>query len=216
MRTEITVLKKFTPVAAALFVLTVAPVVFAQQSTKITVIDNSFSPKETRIAAGGTVSWMNTGSMVHTVTFEDGNFDSGNLNPGLSTSHTFTTPGTYRYYCRYHGAPGGSGMSGTIIVTSATSTASNAATSSARATSTQTQYRYAYTPQQPMQYPQVPNTGGQPVVRLNNVPYTGYDLGPRGDAIYALLMGIFILSFGYLIFYFVHGFYFFQRSCSDH
>ena len=46
-------------------------------------------------------------------------FDSGNLNNGDSFTHTFTTTGSFPYYCQYHGGPGGSGMSGTVTVSAA-------------------------------------------------------------------------------------------------
>lgn len=45
-------------------------------------------------------------------------FASGNLaGNGAAYSHTFTAAGSVPYYCRYHGGPGGAGMSGVITVT---------------------------------------------------------------------------------------------------
>ena len=45
-------------------------------------------------------------------------FASGNLaGNGASFSHTFSTAGTFPYFCRYHGGRGGVGMSGVIPVT---------------------------------------------------------------------------------------------------
>ncbi len=44
-------------------------------------------------------------------------FVSGDLDNGQSYSHTFNTAKVVNYYCRYHGGPGGQGMSGTITVT---------------------------------------------------------------------------------------------------
>jgi plastocyanin len=42
---------------------------------------------------------------------------SGPLSAGPKTyTYTFTTAGTYRYYCLAHGDPGGVGMSGTVVV----------------------------------------------------------------------------------------------------
>jgi plastocyanin len=35
---------------------------------------------------------------------------------GQTFSMTFKTPGSYPYYCRVHGGPGGRGMSGTVTV----------------------------------------------------------------------------------------------------
>jgi plastocyanin len=44
-------------------------------------------------------------------------FASGNLaGNGASFTHTFTKAGSFPYYCRYHGGPGGQGMSGVITV----------------------------------------------------------------------------------------------------
>ncbi len=56
-------------------------------------------------------------SFPHTVTADDGSFDSGTLNGGQSFSYTFEQPGEYPYYCALHGAPGGVGMAGTVTVT---------------------------------------------------------------------------------------------------
>ncbi len=43
-------------------------------------------------------------------------FDSGDQELGVRYTYTFTEPGTYRYFCRYHGDVGGVGMAGTILV----------------------------------------------------------------------------------------------------
>jgi plastocyanin len=56
------------------------------------------------------------GEEQHTITADDGSFDSGILNPGDTFSLTFDTPGTSAYYCQIHGGPGGVGMAGTIVV----------------------------------------------------------------------------------------------------
>jgi len=45
-------------------------------------------------------------------------FVSGDLaGNGASFSHEFKAAGSVPYYCRYHGGPGGAGMSGVITVT---------------------------------------------------------------------------------------------------
>jgi plastocyanin len=46
---------------------------------------------------------------------DDGLFD-GNLPSGADFQFTFDKPGTYPYYCKPHGGPGGQGMSGVITV----------------------------------------------------------------------------------------------------
>jgi plastocyanin len=60
-----------------------------------------------------TVTWRNDDSVAHTVTANDGSFDSGTLQPGQSFSHTFTSAGTFSYYCAIHGQ---ASMSGSVQV----------------------------------------------------------------------------------------------------
>jgi plastocyanin len=90
------------------------------------VLDNSFSPATLTVAVGTTVTWMQMGSSLHTVTSTS--FDSGILRSGATFTYTFTSPGTYAYRCDLH-----SGMSGAIVVTgaaTATSTSTPTSTSS--------------------------------------------------------------------------------------
>jgi len=75
-----------------------------------------FIPSQLTIPAGTTVIWVNDEQAKHTVTADDGSFDSGDLELGASYTYTFTKPGTYKYFCRYHGDVGGIGMAGTVIV----------------------------------------------------------------------------------------------------
>jgi plastocyanin len=56
-------------------------------------------------------------SFSHTVTADDGSFDSGTLSSGKSFSYTFNTAGDFPYHCTFHGGPGGEGMAGTVTVT---------------------------------------------------------------------------------------------------
>jgi hypothetical protein len=42
------------------------------------------------------------------------------MGQGDTYSRTFQQPGSFPYYCTFHGAPGGEGMSGTVVVTGAT------------------------------------------------------------------------------------------------
>ncbi len=85
-------------------------------NTTVSMYDDFFSPKSINISAGTTVVWTNYGTMNHTVTADDNSFTSGSLSPGATFSHTFTVSGTYNYHCIFHGASGGVGMSGSVIV----------------------------------------------------------------------------------------------------
>ena len=87
----------------------------------VTIGDNFFQAPTLNIPTGTTVTWTDTGVHPHTVTADDGSFDSSpggtpTLANGQTYSTTFNTPGTYAYHCQIHGAPGGVGMSGTIVV----------------------------------------------------------------------------------------------------
>jgi plastocyanin len=84
---------------------------------EVTIQGFSFNPEEVTIPIGTTVVWTNMGSGNHTVTADNGAFASDTLSSGDSFSFTFNTPGTYAYYCEFHGGPGGEGMSAVITVT---------------------------------------------------------------------------------------------------
>jgi len=67
------------------------------------VIDDGtgFNPATLTIKANTTVTWLNSGQIVHTVTSSPGTnpgFDSGGLSPNQSFSYYFTTPGNYSYH----------------------------------------------------------------------------------------------------------------------
>ncbi len=104
----------------------------AAQNTAVQALDNFFQPQTITVPVGTTIVWTNAGQVPHTVTADDKSWDSGNLNPGQSFSHTFNTPGTFGYYCVYHGAPG-SGMFGTVTVTAAAAPAAPPAAPAAAA-----------------------------------------------------------------------------------
>ena len=78
----------------------------------------SFRPASITVSAGEKVTWDNYTGDQHTITpidhaaFQRVDFAT----TGKVLEVTFTTPGTYRYFCEYHG-----GMNGTVVVTAPTS-----------------------------------------------------------------------------------------------
>jgi plastocyanin len=86
----------------------------------------AFGPTTLTVSVGDTVTWSNADSAAHTVSAENGAFDSGNLDEGQAFSLTFDAPGTYIYRCDYH-----SEMTGTIVVQAAAATENAAPTSAA-------------------------------------------------------------------------------------
>jgi plastocyanin len=69
---------------------------------QVAIVDFAFNPTTVSVAKGGTVTWSNTGTTAHTVTADDASCDSGNVDPGTSTSFTFTAAGTFAYHCKIH------------------------------------------------------------------------------------------------------------------
>ncbi|HXO86273.1 MAG TPA: cupredoxin family copper-binding protein [Gemmatimonadales bacterium] len=62
----------------------------------------AFLPSRIEVAAGGTVTWTNNDPLAHTVTADDGSWDSGTIDPGKTFSRTFTQPGEYAVHCTPH------------------------------------------------------------------------------------------------------------------
>ena len=96
--------------------ITAAP---ARATMRVEVDDNYFAPKQLTVPVGTTVVWKSEGHHEHTVTADNGAFRSDDLHMDAQFTHTFATPGTFAYHCKYHGAAGGVGMAGTIVVTAA-------------------------------------------------------------------------------------------------
>jgi plastocyanin len=88
----------------------------AAGEAEVEMEDFQFNPKTLVITIGTTVKWGNRDEVIHTTTSDNDVWDSGSVAEGEEFSFTFTEPGIYPYYCIPHGAPGGTGMAGTIIV----------------------------------------------------------------------------------------------------
>lgn len=80
-------------------------------ASTVTIDNYAFSPDSITVSAGTTVTWVNNDTTAHTVTADDGSFDSGNLAPGESFTFTFTSAGSFVYHCNYH-----PNMEGTVVV----------------------------------------------------------------------------------------------------
>jgi LPXTG-motif cell wall-anchored protein len=105
----------------ALILLAVAaPAMAADES--VSIGDNFYSPATVTITEGDTVTWTNNGQAPHSVTADNGSFDSspscpaaGCMENGDTYSHTFSSGGTFDYFCKVHGQS----MSGTVVVEAA-------------------------------------------------------------------------------------------------
>lgn len=85
----------------------------AAQAANVEVkIDNFvFNPQTVTVKAGDTVTWVNHDDIPHTATSKTGTFRSKALDTDDKFSFTFTTPGTFAYFCALHPH-----MTGSIVV----------------------------------------------------------------------------------------------------
>lgn len=72
----------------------------------------TFAPTTIEVAAGAEVTWSNHDPAAHTVTADDGSFDSDVIDEGDTFSTRFAAPGRFSYLCRIHPA-----MTGVVLVT---------------------------------------------------------------------------------------------------
>jgi plastocyanin len=96
----------------------------------VSIEHRQFAPRELTVNVGDEVTWTHRdGEQVHSVTADDGSFDS---NPDCSTAnpkgcmsdhntfkHTFGAEGRFPYFSKTFGGPGGQGTSGVIVVVAA-------------------------------------------------------------------------------------------------
>jgi plastocyanin len=68
----------------------------------IEISNFSFAPAQLTVPAGTTVTWVNKDEEPHTVVESDTLFKSHALDTGDKFSFTFTTPGSFKYFCTIH------------------------------------------------------------------------------------------------------------------
>jgi plastocyanin len=88
----------------------------AAAANSISIDNFTFNPPTLTVKAGTTVTWTNKDDIPHGVASSNNAFTrSKALDTDDSFSFTFTTPGTYQYFCYIHPH-----MTGTIVVQTAT------------------------------------------------------------------------------------------------
>ena len=99
------------------------------EARSIDIRDNRFEPADTTVAPGTTLMWINYDQAQHTVTADDGQFDSGVLDPGDIFVVTVEGSGKLTYHCTLHPEMTGSvtvgegGSSGEVDTTEETNPA---------------------------------------------------------------------------------------------
>jgi uncharacterized membrane protein/plastocyanin len=74
----------------------------ASAPNTIVIKQMRFNSPERPVRVGTVVEWKNEDIFSHTVTADDGSFDSGLIAPGQSWKMRVTDPGTFRYHCGPH------------------------------------------------------------------------------------------------------------------
>jgi plastocyanin len=103
----------FAAAALAAF-LPAASALAAPSTPTVHIRNDAFAPATLTVHAGDTVTFINDDDDAHTVTADDGSWDSDGLNQTERWKHTFAKAGTIAYHCTVHPF-----MHGTIIVKSA-------------------------------------------------------------------------------------------------
>jgi plastocyanin len=70
--------------------------------TTVKIRSYMYSPMHLTVTAGTKVSFHNYDQTAHTATAIDHSFDSGTIQPGKTSTVTFTKAGTYKYHCLFH------------------------------------------------------------------------------------------------------------------
>src|ERR1700745_633153 len=101
--------------AAVLVPAAIFSTTFVQAAeTEVNIDQFTFYPKRITVKAGTTVTWTNEDDVPHTIVSSSKVFKSKALDTADKFSFTFTTPGTYDYFCSVHPH-----MTGAVVVEAA-------------------------------------------------------------------------------------------------
>jgi plastocyanin len=87
------------------------PPIPPNDSVTVDIHDHIFDPAQLNVAPGTTVTWTNGDTEAHTVTADNGLFDSGVIEPGQFYSTWLGGSGTVSYHCEIH-----PDMKGSVVV----------------------------------------------------------------------------------------------------
>ena len=89
-----------------------SPAAGSSEEGAVAITDFTYDSASVTVPVGGSVTWTNNDPAPHTATAQDrAVLQSGTLEQGASFTQTFTTAGTYEYFCEFH-----PNMKGTVIV----------------------------------------------------------------------------------------------------
>ena len=114
---KILAFQAFVLLSAAVLLMTVAERAKAAPppAASVEIANFTFKSQMLTVKAGTTVTWTNADDIPHTVAATGKQFRSEALDTDGKFSFTFTTPGSYEYFCSLHPH-----MTGVIVVEAAT------------------------------------------------------------------------------------------------
>ena len=74
----------------------------ATDTLRVSIKSLAYGQTSVQVAPGTVVVWLNEDPVVHTVTADDGRFDSGEMPPGSSWAQRFDAPGSFAIHCAPH------------------------------------------------------------------------------------------------------------------
>jgi plastocyanin len=77
----------------------------------VTIASFAYAPAKIAVKKGAAVTFNNKDNASHTVSADNGSFDSGTLQQGASKAITFSNAGTFTFHCAFHPF-----MHGTVVV----------------------------------------------------------------------------------------------------
>lgn len=92
------------------------------QDVTVQMFDNRFEYTDITIPVGGTVTFVGAGNNPHNAVAADGEwstesvFGSLEMLEGDEATITYDEPGTYTFYCTFHGNAEGDNMAGVLVV----------------------------------------------------------------------------------------------------
>ncbi len=83
----------------------------SSSSNEVVIQNYAFNPSSITVHVNDTVKWINKDQVTHTVTSDNGLFDSGSIQTNGTYSQIFRSAGTFAYHCSIH-----TYMKGTVVV----------------------------------------------------------------------------------------------------
>src|SRR6266487_1029125 len=95
-------IKYWAAIVAAIGACLILGRAFAIPQRPIAIVDFAFQPATALEEINSPIRWTNTGTVTHTVTFDNATINSDPIAPGQSFSSTLPTVGHYTYHCTIH------------------------------------------------------------------------------------------------------------------